>query len=189
MPSFSSRRQQAISRDLDSFQGSNLMRCRSLTRISQAVLLVMAILFTSCAQREGRPVPQESGKDDYVTKYGEIEVTAKLVEIPEGAIFKRDLYDYATVLKYQVLKVHRGKVDTDIIYVGQYNPFKPRYEAADQRVKEIGGDLKVFRAGQVHRMALVTPIDDYFMGGLVNKYFGQETGPIFWALWTNLVSE
>src|SRR5690242_8342375 len=36
---------------------------------------------------------------------GTLEVSAKLVEIPEGAIFKRDLYDYATILKYQVVKV------------------------------------------------------------------------------------
>jgi len=36
---------------------------------------------------------------------GRIEVTAHLVEIPDGAIFKRERYDYATVLKYEVLKV------------------------------------------------------------------------------------
>ena len=41
----------------------------------------------------------------------------------------------------------------------------------------IGGNLKTFRAGQVHRLALEVPIDDHFMGGIVNKYFGQETGP------------
>jgi len=116
-------------------------------------------------------------------------VTAKLVEIPEGAIFKRDLYDYATVLKYLVLEVHRGKVDGQTIYVGHYNPFKPRAEAADSRVKDIGGDLKAFRAGQVHRMALEVPIDDHFLGGIVNKYFDTASGPIYWALWTNLVSE
>jgi hypothetical protein len=118
-----------------------------------------------------------------------VEVTAKLLEIPEGAIFKRDLYNYATVLKYQVVAVHRGKVDGKTIYVGHYNPFKPRSEAADQRVKDIGGNLKTFRAGQTHRMALKVPIEDHFMGGIVNKYFNEDPEPIYWAVWTNLVSE
>jgi hypothetical protein len=165
------------------------MRSNFALPTRQIILALAASLCVSCARSEQHPAPPEPAKDDPVTKLGEIEVTAKLVEVPDGAIFKRDLYDYATVLKYQVLKVHRGKVDGVTIYVGHYNPFKPRYEAADERVKEIGGDLKAFRAGQVHRMALVFPYDDFYMGGLVNKYFGQETGPIYWALWTNLVSE
>jgi hypothetical protein len=120
---------------------------------------------------------------------GSIELTARLVEVPDGAIFKRELYDYATVLKYDVIEVHRGKVEGQTIFVGHYNPFKPRAEAADQRVAKIGGNLKSFRAGQVHRLGLEVPIDDHFMGGLVNKYFGQETGPIYWAVETNLVRE
>ena len=66
---------------------------------------------------------------------GRIEVTAQLVEIPEGAIFKRELYNYTTILKYQVLEVHRGTLDAKTIYVGHYNPFKPRSEAADRQVQ------------------------------------------------------
>jgi len=166
--------------------------------VRQAVLILMAMACVSCARREPGQVPtlaghearsKTRGLDANVTTKGSIEVTAKLVEIPEGAIIKRDLYDYATVLKYQVLEVHRGKVDGKTIYVGQYNPFKSRNDAADQRVKGVGGDLKAFRAGQVHRMALEVPIDDYFMGGMVNKYFEKSTGTIYWAVWTNLVSD
>jgi len=116
---------------------------------------------------------------------GHIEVTARLTEIPEGAIFKRDLYDYTTVLKYNVLKVHRGQVAAETIYVGHYNPFKPRSEAADKQVPGIGGNLTSFKSGQIHRMAMEVPIDDYFMGGIINKYFGKFDGPIYWAVWTN----
>jgi len=123
-----------------------------------------------------------------VTRLGSIEVTARLVEVPKGAIFKRDLYNYATILKYEVITTHRGRVHADTIYVGQYNPFKPRSQAADRRVKGIGGTVESFAAGQVHRLALEVPLDDFFMGGIVNKYFGQETGPLYWAVWTNLVS-
>jgi hypothetical protein len=129
--------------------------------------------------------PGVTAEDPHLTTNGTTEVTAKLVEIPDGAIFKRDLYDYATILKYQVIKVHRGPLSTNVFYVGHYNPWKPRAEAADKRVKGIGGSLKQFRAEQTHRMALEVPIDDFFMGGIVNKYFGQDTGPLYWALWTN----
>ncbi len=127
--------------------------------------------------------------DPHLATNGTIEVTAKLLEIPEGAIFKRDLYDYATVLKYQVLKLYRGKLKSNIIYVGQYDPFKPRKEAADRRVPNIGGNLRDFEAGQVQRLALEGPIEDCFMGGIVNKYFGHTTGPIYWAVWTDLEHE
>jgi hypothetical protein len=141
----------------------------------------------SCARKPA--APPVAALDPELAKKGSIEVTAKLVEIPEGAIFKRELYNYATVLKYQMVQVHRGKVEGDTIYVGHYNPFKPRAEAADSRVPEVGGNLKSFRAGQVHRMALEEPIDDYYMGAIVNKYFEQQTGPIYWAVWTNLVGD
>ena len=123
--------------------------------------------------------------DPQLATNGSVEVTAKLVEIPEGAIFKRDLYDYATVLKYQVLQVHRGKVDGDTLYVGHYNPWKPRAEAADKRAPKVGGNVRQFEAGDTHRLALEVPIEDYFMGGIVNKYFGKTTNTIYWAVWTN----
>lgn len=120
---------------------------------------------------------------------GTVEVTARLEEIPEGAIFKRDLYDYATILKYQVVQVHRGQVEGTTLYVGHYNPFKPRSEAQDRRVTGIGGNLRSFQEGQTHHMALEAPIEDHFMGGIVNKYFGQSTGTVYWAVWTDLAGK
>ncbi len=142
-----------------------------------------ALLLNSCGRQPGG-VPV-AVTDPHLSTNGTLEVTAKLIEVPEGAIFKRDLYDYATILKYQVVKVHRGQATADTLLVGHYNPWKPRAEAADKRVPGIGGSLKQFRAGDTHRMALEVPIDDHFMGGIVNKYFGQETGPLYWAVWTN----
>ncbi|MFH1742345.1 MAG: hypothetical protein ABIH23_25350 [bacterium] len=117
---------------------------------------------------------------------GSVEVTAKLIEILEE-FPNIKLYDYAYVLKYKVLTVHRGTVDSETIYVGHYNPLKPRATVADARSGEIGGNLKKFRAEDIHRMALEVPIDDYFMGGIINKYFEEGTGPIYWAVWTNHV--
>jgi len=149
-----------------------------------AVLMTLSLallLGASCAKKVEKA---DTGADAKVTTLGSIEVTAQLEEIP-GEIRNDPLYDYAHVMKYKVLQVHRGKVDKEIIYVGHYNPAKPRDGVADARVQQIGGNLKQFRVGDVHRMALEVPIDDYFMGGIINKYFGVVNDPIYWAVWTN----
>jgi hypothetical protein len=151
----------------------------------QRILPFFAILLVVSCQKPA----DSSGKasdDSQVTSVGTIEVTARLVEIPEGAIFERDLYDYVTILKYEVVSVQRGSIEKGAtIYVGHYNPWKPRAEVADSRAKNIGGNLREFRAGQLHHMALEVPIDDHFMGGIVDKYFGKHSGPVYWAVWTD----
>jgi hypothetical protein len=127
-----------------------------------------------------------TGQGDPVKTLGSVEVIARLVEIPEGAIFQRDLYDYATILKYEVISGLRGPVEKGAtLYIGQYNPWKPRNEAADARVKNIGGKVQRFRAGDLHHMALEASLDDHFMGGVVDKYYDRRTGPAYWAVWTN----
>jgi hypothetical protein len=128
------------------------------------------------------------GADANVTTRGAFEVTARLVEVPEGTIIRRELYDYAAVLKYEVLQVHRGKISEKVIYVGHYNPLKARSEVADRKVKEIGGTLTRFVAGDVHRLALEAPMDDHYMGALANPYFQNDVGTVYWAVWTNAVS-
>lgn len=130
----------------------------------------------------------DTGEDPKVTTLGSVEVTARLVEIRDR-FPDLPMYDYVYVLKYQVLKVHRGKMDSETLYVGQYNPLKPRSRAADGRVKTVGGNLDAFRAGNVHRLALEVPIDDYYMGGIINKYFNEKTGPLYFAVWTNRVTQ
>jgi len=128
----------------------------------------------------------DTGEDAKVTTLGSIEVKAQLLEI-RGKIIDDPLYDYAHVMKYRILHVYRGKIDGDIIYVGHYNPAEPRSSVADARVREIGGNLRRFKATDIHRIALEVPIDDYYMGGIINKYFSESKDPIYWALWTNLV--
>jgi hypothetical protein len=162
------------------------MKWRTSRSVLGSLLLAGSVMAAACAER--REGAAGSSPDPELAKRGSIEVTAKLVEIPEGSIFQRELYNYATVLKYEVLEVHRGRVKGQTIYVGHYNPFKPRSEAADQRVPDIGGNLKSFRAGQVHRMALDESMFDRFTGGILNKYSGEDTDPIYWAVWTDLVS-
>jgi hypothetical protein len=154
-----------------------------------AVMLTLALaLATGCDRAPPATRPARDGADPNVTTLGTAEVTARLVEVPDGAIVRRELYDYATVLKYEVQAVHRGEVHAKTIYVGHYNPFKPRAEASDRKVKGVGGDVRTFRAGDLHRMALDVPLDDHFMGGIINPYFDvADASPIYWARWTNEV--
>jgi hypothetical protein len=154
--------------------------CASRANVG-TVLLAACLSVAGC----GESKQGAASSDPELANRGSIEVTARLEEIPEGAIFERELYNYATVLKYHVLEVHRGKVKGETIYVGHYNPFKPRSKAADRRVKDIGGNLETFRAGQVHRMALEESMLEHFTGGILNKYSEEDTDPIYWAVWTN----
>lgn len=163
------------------------MTLRASRYHAAGLLLAAALMAAACSQGGGNT--GGPGWDPEMSRRGTIEVTAKLVEIPEGAIFDRELYNYATVLKYQVLEVHRGRVRGDTIYVGHYNPARPRSEVADKRVPDVGGHLKSFRAGQVHRMALEGSMLESFSGGILNLYSREDTDPIYWAVWTNLVSE
>lgn len=147
--------------------------------VSTGILSLLVLAGVSCAKKGG-----PAGVDPNVTTRGSIEVTAELAEI-RGDLIDDPMYDYAHVMKYKVVQVHRGTVDKDVIYVGHYNPAEPRSSVADARVQEIGGNVKQFRVGDVHRMALEVPIDDYYMGGIINKYFGEVNDPVYWAIWTD----
>src|SRR5262245_29595620 len=138
--------------------------------------LVLACSWMACSK-------SNAGVDREVTTLGSAEVTARLTEIP-GAFPPNDIYNYAYVLKYRVLKVHRGKFEGDEIFVAQYNPLKPRATVQDDVSGKVGGDLRKFQAGEEHRMALEAPVDQYWMGGIIDKYFDQK-GVRYWAVWTN----
>jgi len=122
--------------------------------------------------------------DSEVTTLGTMEVSAQLVEIP-GPFPANDLYNYAYVMKYRVVSVHRGQLADKDIYVAHYNPLKARSKAQDEFSGKLGGHLQRFRPGDVHRMALQAPLDQYWMGGVIDKYH-KEKGQRYWSVWTNL---
>jgi hypothetical protein len=164
--------------------GEKIMSLPAGRTILGSLVLAWGLMGAGCSNgNQGAAGP---GSDPELATRGSIEVSARLEAIPEGAIFERKLYNYATVLKYQVLEVYRGSVKGQIIYVGHYNPFKPRSEAADKRVPKVGGNLKSFREGQVHHMALEGSMLEHFTGGILNKYSEEDTDPIYWAVWTDL---
>ena len=141
----------------------------------------LVLLCAACGQKK------VDGADDKVTKLGTVEVTAKLVDVG-GDFMKNDLYDYVHVMKYEVLQTHRGKVEGNTIYVAQYNPLKPRASVADERMKEVGGNVTKFVVGDVHRIAMEEPpLEDRVMVGIVNRFKENATGPTYNALWTNRV--
>ena len=143
------------------------------------VLLLSPGLWLSSCKNE-----VDTGIDQEITSLGRIEVTARLLEVP-GEFPPNDLYNYAYILKYEVITVHRGQVEGKEIFVAQYNPLKPRSVAQDENSGKLGGNLQTFKAGDVHRMALEFPVEQYWMGGIIDKYFEQK-GIRYWAVWTNL---
>jgi hypothetical protein len=157
-----------------------------MPRLPGCTLLVVAMLVAGCQTNPSPVTVAARGEDDKVKSLGSVEVTARLVEIPDGAIFERDLYHYAGILKYEVVAVHRGSITKgETIYVGHYDPWKARDQAAQGQVKDVGGTLRRFEAGQLHRMALETPMDEFYLGAIVDKYFGKREGSAYWAVWTN----
>ncbi len=139
------------------------------------------VLLTACIASCNHAPANEIDKE--VTTLGSAEVTAQLVEVP-GAFPPNDLYNYAYILKYRVLKVHRGNVPQGEILVAHYNPLKPRGTVQDDVSGKVGGKVTAFHAGDLHRMALESSVDQFWMGGVVDKYF-SEKGVRYWAVWTN----
>jgi len=137
-------------------------------------------LAAGCGGGDPGPTPE-------LSTAGTVEVTARLVEI-RGELPRQRLYDYVYVFKYRVLRVHRGTVEGDEIFVGHYNPLKPRSAARDRFVRDVGGNLDRFEPGAIHRMALAAPLEDFYMGGIIDRYF-QEKGTRYWAICTDRARE
>lgn len=145
-------------------------------------LLVVAILcvMSGCARPQAPPSPELSSS-------GDTEVTARLTAIG-GEFPPNKLYDYMYVMKYHILKVHRGKVAGEDIFVGHYNPLKTRAAAGDKNSGKVGGNVDRFQVGDVHRMALEAPLDELFMGGIIDKHINEQ-GTRYRAIWTDRASE
>jgi len=149
------------------------------TRQTWLVIAIMWLgILIACEKRNTSQVI-----DPELASSGSAEITAQLVEIP-GEFPANDFYNYAYVFKYRVLKVHRGQVNQSEIFVAHYNPLKSRITVGDELSGRIGGNLERFRTGAIHRMALEEPLDTYWMGGIIDKYF-EDKGTRYWAVWTN----
>ena len=128
----------------------------------------------------------QAGIQGQVTTAGRFEVTAKLTELPGAFLLNDGLYNYAFVLKYEVLDVHRGGDDVGkVIHVAHYNPRKTRSEVGDEFYPDLGGTVDRFRAGDVHRLAMEEPWDEHYIGPLVDRYHETTGKRLYWAIWSN----
>lgn len=139
------------------------------------VLAVLVLL--ACGKKE-----KESGVPAVPPVAGDLVLTAELLEIP-GPFPSNDLYNYAYVMKYRVVKVHQGTYADGDILVGHYNPRLKRAEVKDDQDPKVGGNAGSFRVGDVHYLVLAG-LDETWTGALEDDYF-KDRRHRYWALWAD----
>jgi hypothetical protein len=108
-----------------------------------------------------------------------LEVTAKLVEIP-SKMPPDDLYDYAYVMRYQV---QGGPLDKQFILVAHYKPLVPRSKIKDKMKEQVGGKLRSFNQGDVHKLKLAADLKAIWKGALVDEYAATDHKSVrYWCL-------
>jgi hypothetical protein len=133
----------------------------------QAFLAVAALLVLSAAT---------SARADSAAP---LEVTAKLVEIP-SKLPPDDLYDYAYVMRYQV---QGGPLDKQFILVAHYKPLQPRSKIKDKMKSQVGGKLRSFNTGDVHKLKLLADLKSVWKGALVDEYAATDRKSVrYWCL-------
>jgi len=95
-----------------------------------------------------------------------LNVTAKLVEIP-GKFPSDDLYDYAYVMRYEVIG---GEMDKKSILVAHYKPRQPRAAIKDQMKKYVSGKVRSFHQGDVQKLQLTSDLKSVWKGALVDEF-------------------
>lgn len=133
--------------------------------------LLVTLLAANLFAAENRSAPQA-------------EVVARLVEIP-GKMPANDLYNYVYIFKYKVLQVVSGQVAEKEILVGQYNPRSPREQVKDKMDPWVGGTLQSFKAGEVHRLKLIKPLEQVWKDAIEDEYF-DDTSTRYFALQTDV---
>ncbi len=108
-----------------------------------------------------------------------LNVTAKLVEIP-SKFPPDDLYDYAYVMRYEVIG---GPLDKASILVAHYKPRQPRSKIKDKMKDYVAGKLRSFIVGDVHKMKLSTDLKKIWKGALIDDFAATDrTSVRYWAL-------
>jgi hypothetical protein len=108
-----------------------------------------------------------------------LEVTAKLVEIP-SKFPPDDLYDYAYVMRYQVTG---GPLDGQTLLVAHYKPRQARGKIKDKMKPFVGGKLRSFTVGDVHKLKLSPDVKKIYSGNVVDDFAATDRkSPRYWAL-------
>jgi hypothetical protein len=106
-------------------------------------------------------------------------VTAKLVEIP-SKLPPDDLYDYAYVMRYEVIG---GPLDKSSILVAHYKPLQPRAKIKDRMKEFVGGKLRSFVEGDVHNLKLSSELKKIWKGPLIDEFAATDRKSVrYWCL-------
>jgi hypothetical protein len=110
---------------------------------------------------------------------GAIELTAKLVEIP-SKLPPDDLYDYAYVMRYEVMG---GPMDKASILVAHYKPLQPRSKIKDKMKAHVAGKLRSFVQGDVHKLKLSADLKKIWKGPLIDEFAATDRKSVrYWCL-------
>jgi hypothetical protein len=143
-----------------------MLRARLLGR-PLAVLALLPLLLCAGA---GRSVAE--GGDVIV-------VTAKLVEIPSKPP-PDDLYDYAYVMRYEVVG---GPLDKTSILVAHYKPTLPRAKIKDKMKASVSGKLRSFVQGDMHKLKLSADLKKIWKGPLIDEFSATDRKSVrYWCL-------
>ena len=135
--------------------------------------LTRLLFFTVVAAVASIPREARSDGDAAIT------VTAKLVEIP-SKLPPDDLYDYAYVMRYEVIG---GPMDKTSILVAHYKPLQPRAKIKDKMKEYVGGKLRSFSVGDTHKLKLSPDLKKIWKGPLVDEYAATDRKSIrYWCL-------
>jgi hypothetical protein len=153
---------------------------RSLLALPCATLLAIAFAAGAWfapgdAQADGPPAAAAPGD-------APIDLTAKLVEIP-SKLPPDELYDYAYVMRYQVVG---GPRNGEAILVAHYKPRLPRAGIKDQMKKFVSGKVRSFHPGDVHKLRLAPNLKSIWKGALVDEFAATDRKSIrYFALVTD----
>ena len=135
--------------------------------------LVFLALFVAAFVVTPRPARSEVDAATITT------VTAKLVEIP-SKLPPDELYDYAYVMRYEVVG---GPLDKSSILVAHYKPLQPRAKIKDKMKEYVGGKLRSFSQGDVHKLKLTSDLKKIWKGPLVDEYAATDRKSVrYWCL-------
>jgi hypothetical protein len=108
-----------------------------------------------------------------------VSVTAKLVEIP-SKFPPDDLYDYAYVMRYEVIG---GPLDKSSLLVAHYKPRQARAKIKDKMKDFVGGKLRSFNVGDIHKLKLSPDLKKIWKGALVDEFAATDHASVrYWCL-------
>ncbi len=135
----------------------------------RSVLAALTVSVALAVVAAASPARAEGAADPMV-------VTAKLVEIPTK-LPPDDLYDYAYVMKYEIVG---GPMDKQTILVAHYKPKQPRSKIKE---KHTSGKLRSFTVGDTHKLKLTADLKKVWKGALTDEYAATDRKSVrYWCL-------